>query len=416
MRSASTSGRAAAWAVPVANEVAVFARSVVLARFLGAEELGKIMLLALALRLVEMASDLSVERLMAQAMDGGTERMQANLQGFAVLRGAGLALVLVLLAVPMSLGFADGPTALTFAALALAPLLRGFVHLDYRRRERRFDYRGLMVVDGGAAVAMLVSAPFAAQMVGDHRAFLVVLMVHVAALVVLSHLVAERRYQLALEWGYGLRLWRFGAPLIVNAGLMFLTFQADRLIVAGYFGWSELALYGVALQLALLPAQIAGRAAASLLAPAFRRSLAEDDLASAAGPALRGYGALALVFFAGFGLLAGPFIRAVYGAEFDVTPALLWALGLAAAIRIARTPVSQLAVSLGKTAIPMRGNILRALALVPALGLAMAGHPVHALALAAAAGEALAALRAWGLLKPHLVTTHDSAKPVGASA
>jgi O-antigen/teichoic acid export membrane protein len=114
--------------------------------------------------------------------------------------------------------------------------------------------------------------------------------------------------------------------------------------------------------------------------------------------------------------LAGPFIRAVYGAEFDVTPALLWALGLAAAIRIARTPVSQLAVSLGKTAIPMRGNILRALALVPALGLAMAGHPVHALALAAAAGEALAALRAWGLLKPHLVTTHDSAKPVGASA
>lgn len=407
MNAATLKGRAAAWAMPLANEMAAFARSIILARLLGAEELGKTMLLALSLRLVEMASDVSVERFMAQAPDGGSARLQANLQGMAALRGVVLALVMLALAWPLSALFADGPATYSYALLALAPLLRGFLHLDYRRRERRFDYRGQVIVDGGAALAMLANAPVLALYFGDHRALVGVILIQTATQVVLSHLLAERRYRLGFERLAMLRVWAFGAPLIGNAGLMFLTFQADRLIVAGWFSWAELGLYGVALQLALLPAQIAGRAAASLLAPAFRRAIAAGGLARAAAPSLRFYMALAALFLLGYGLLASPLMVAVYGADFTAEPALIWALGLAAAIRIARTPVSQLAVALGRTAIPLRGNVLRALAILPALAAAVFGAPLYALALAAAAGEALAALRAWALLKP-FVTLSDA--------
>ncbi|QLQ19991.1 MAG: oligosaccharide flippase family protein [Exiguobacterium profundum] len=62
----------------------------------------------------------------------------------------------------------------------------------------------------------------------------------------------------------------FGGPLVLNAVLLFVTFQADRLVVTGFYGWSEVAIYGVAFQLAMLPSQIAGRAAGSLLAPRLR--------------------------------------------------------------------------------------------------------------------------------------------------
>ncbi|WP_146348410.1 oligosaccharide flippase family protein [Phaeobacter marinintestinus] len=399
MKSATIKGRAAAWSVPLANELAALARSVILARLLGPEELGKVMLLALALRLVEMASDVSIERLLAQSHDGDDPGLQHNLQGITALRGLALAIILLALAVPLAMAFSDGPAVASYALLALVPLIRGFVHLDYRRRERHFDYRGLAIVDGGAAIVMICVTPVFAALIGDHRALLGIIVVQVAAQFLLSHLVAERRYRLLLERDCAVRVWTFGAPLILNAGLLFLTFQADRLIVAGYYGWAELGLYGVALQLALLPAQIAGRAAGSLLAPKFRRAIAAGNLAQAARPALQSYLALSAVFLLGFGILAAPVIRLVYGQAFVIDQTLIWALGLAAAIRIARTPVSQLALALGKTSIPLRGNILRALAIIPALMAAMAGAPLYALALAAVVGEAMAGLRAWFLLK-----------------
>ncbi|MDO6522778.1 oligosaccharide flippase family protein [Shimia thalassica] len=410
MRAATIKGRVTAWSVPLANELAAFVRSIIMARLLGAEELGKTMLLALVLRLVEMASDVSFERFMAQVPDGGSARLQANLQGAAVLRGVFLALVLLALAFPLSQAFTDGPTAGSYAILALAPLIRGFVHLDYRRHERKFSYNRLAVVELGAAAAMLISTPIFATLLSDYRALLGVILTHVISLFVLSHLLSERRYALAFERVVLVRIWHFGAPLILNAGLMFLTFQADRLIVAGYFSWAELGMYGIALQLALLPAQITGRAAASLLAPKFRRAIAAHNLPAAALPSLRTYAALAGVFLLAFGLAAGPMIQTVYGADFSPSQALIWALALGAAIRIARTPISQLAVSLGRTDIPFRSNTLRALAIIPAWAAVAAGAPLFALALIAAAGEAVAALRAWSLLKPYISSTHSSSQ------
>ena len=43
----------------------------------------------------------------------------------------------------------------TEAALALVPLIRGALHLDYRRAERGFSYRAMAVVEGGAVVATI---------------------------------------------------------------------------------------------------------------------------------------------------------------------------------------------------------------------------------------------------------------------
>lgn len=408
MNAPTLKGRAAAWTVPVVNEAAALARSVVLARLLGPEELGKTMLLALSLRLVEMASDFSIERLLSQSPDGDSPSFQRNMQGATLLRGLILALILLIISVPLAAMFADGPTSSSFALLAFAPLMRGVVHLDYRRRERHFDYRGLAIVDGGAAVIMLISAPVFAMLIGDHRALLPIILTQVAAQLLLSRMLAERTYRVSFERAHLTRVWLFGAPLILNSFLMFLTFQADRLIVASYYSWAELGVYGVALQLAFLPAQIAGRAAGSLLAPAFRRAIEVGELAAKAMPAFKTYLLLSVAFVLGFGLLAEPVIQLVYGKEFVVGPHLVWALGFAAAIRIARTPISQLAVSLGKTSIPAKGNILRALAIIPALLAAKLGAPLYALALAAVLGEALAATRSWLLLKPFLMTPDSS--------
>jgi len=179
---------------------------------------------------------------------------------------------------------------------------------------------------------------------------------------------------------------------------MFVTFQADRLIVAGWYGWAEVAIYGVALQLAMLPAQIAGRAAGSLLAPRLR-GLSGMVLTLVARRAVCGYLALGMAFAAGFALVAPSAIALVYGADFRPDATIALAFGVAAGARILRTPLSQLAVAVGRTGDPARANLWRAAALAPALSTASLGLPLLAIAAAAALGELAATFRALHLAR-----------------
>jgi O-antigen/teichoic acid export membrane protein len=395
-------GRSLAWAVPVLAEAAALGRSVAFAWVIGPEELGRAMMLALTVRLVEMASDVGADRLLVQARDGYCPRLQADLQGALVLRGIAGALLLVCAAPILAMLFADGPSALSYALLALVPLLRGVAHLDHRRAERVLSYGPMAIVEGGATLAMAATVLPAAAILGDHRAMLWVLVAHALSYTALSHGVAARRYRLRLSRPALARVWRFGAPLMLNAVLLFATFYADRMIVAAAYDWATLALYGIALQLALLPAQIVGRAAASLVLPRLRMAIHAGRLPEAWGPVLSTHVALAATLATGFAFIGPVAISTIYGAEFTPDPALAIAVGLAAGFRVLRTPFSQLAVATGRTGDPARANLLRALALIPAALCVAMGLPLAGIAAAAAAGEAAATLRAWWLAAPAL--------------
>ncbi len=408
MAAPAPSGRAIAWAVPVLAEAAALGRSVVFAWWLGPEELGRAMLLALTVRLVEMASDAGADRLILQARDGGSARLAAELHAASLLRGMVGATALFGLAPLMSWAFADGPGATSYALLALVPILRGAVNLDFRRSERAFRYGPMAVVEGGATFAMAGSLLPAAAVFGDHRAMLAALVAQAAGYLALSHAVAARRYRLRLARVALLRLWRFGAPLILNAMLLFVTFYADRLIVARAYDWATLALYGVTLQLALLPAQIVGRAAASLVLPRLREALRHATLARDWQPILASHAMLGVGFAVSFALVAPGAIALVYGAALRPDPAFALVSGMAAGFRVLRTPFSQLAVATGRTGDPARANLVRGLALMPAAACAAMGLPLVAIAAAAAAGEAGATLRAWLLARPTL--THPIAR------
>jgi O-antigen/teichoic acid export membrane protein len=333
-----------------------------------------------------------------QAPEAGRDLM-AELHGASILRGIAVALLL-LGAAPLFAAFPDGAHWTTFAALALVPLLRGFAHLDARRDERGFRYGRIALVEAGATGAMLAALLPAVAVLGDHRAMVAVLGAHALAYALLSHLVATDAYRPRFARAPLVRIWRFGAPLLLNSLLLFLTFYADRMIVAAAFDWATLAVYGIGLQLALLPAQIVGRAAASLLLPKFRLALLSGRIAPATRAALGTHLALAAAFAIGFTLLAPPMIALVYGAGFRPEPALAAALAMAAAFRILRTPLSQLAVATGRTGDPARANLFRAMALVPAGAAAALGFPLAAVAGAAALGEAAATLRAVHIAAP----------------
>lgn len=180
------SSRLLAWIVPLSAETGAFARSLLLAHMIGAEELGRAMLLALTLRLVEMASDIGIERLLIRSPRGEAADFQAALHGAVILRGLAMAALMAALALPMALAFADGPSVWAYLSLALVPLFRALVHLDYRRAERRRDYRAFATVELGGTAAMLVGALAGAHLLGTHWAMALALVAQGFALVYLS--------------------------------------------------------------------------------------------------------------------------------------------------------------------------------------------------------------------------------------
>jgi len=391
---------ALAWCVPIITEAMALGRSMIFAWLIGPEELGKAILLAIILRLVEMLSDLGAERMLAQATDGDAPELQSTLHGVLVLRGAVVACVLIAIALPVSTLFDQGPSLAAYASLAFIPLVRSFLHLDFRRAERRFNYRPLAIVEGGASLAMLLAACFAA-FDGDHRAIIVAFTAQCVAQVALSHLVANRSYEISFSLPGISRAWRLGGPLIMNAALMFLALQADKLIVAMNFSWTDVSVYGVAFQLALLPALVVGRASASLLIPQFRMALERGELRPSGLRALQIHAFLAVLFFIVYVIAAQTAISIFYGPVYEPDVALVLALASVAAIRILRTPFSYLSFVQERTGDIVRANIWRGLAVIPAAGAATLAGPLAAIAWAGAVGEVLAGTAAFiKLTKP----------------
>jgi ferredoxin len=225
-----------------------------------------------------------------------------------------------------------------------------------------------------------------------------VLIAHALAFAALA-CVAARRYRLRLSRRPRCcRVWRFGAPLMLNALLLFFTFYADRLIVAGAYDWATLALYGVALQLALLPAQIVGgrrprsccRVCGTLGRGGSRRS---------GGRSCRPCRCWRWLV-AGFALSRPRPSRSSMGRSFRPDAALALAArprggvpGSAHALFAARRRGGAHGRSRARQPRPRAGAPARR-------GFAALGLPLAAIAAAAAAGEAGATLRAWMLSAP----------------
>ena len=251
----------------VIAEGSVLLRNVLLARMLGAEQMGLAVMLAITLRCLEMFSYLAADRLLVQARDGNTLRFQANAQGLELARGLLSGTALCTLAYPAAIAFGYPDIAWAFAALGLVPVLRGFAHMDYRRLQRALKFGPTFKVESLANIIGTMAVWPAWVLAGDFSALVWVSLIQAVAYVTLSHVFARRKYCLRFDRVYIVRMLQFGWPMLVNSLLMFGVFQGDRLVVAFSVSVEELSRYALALQLGLLPTLVLARASLSLLLP-----------------------------------------------------------------------------------------------------------------------------------------------------
>jgi hypothetical protein len=125
------------------------------AHVLAPASMGAIVILGTWVRLVEMVTDLSLDRYLLRAPDGAARKVQSVAHGTAVMRGLiGMGFMLATLLPLLAIyGLEDWIWA--FLAATLVPLIRGFTHLDYRLHNRVLRFGSTITVEVGSALAGL---------------------------------------------------------------------------------------------------------------------------------------------------------------------------------------------------------------------------------------------------------------------
>jgi O-antigen/teichoic acid export membrane protein len=364
-------GAKAYYAAAALSQVFALARYTVLARLIGPEQLGFAATIILTAQFFEMVADSGSDRFLVQNRDGDEPRVQRLVHSILIVRGVITAAILILFAYPLAQLFGSPVLAAGFAILAVSPLIAGFVHMDVRRAQRHHDFRSeaaCLVVSEGLSLVVTVAA---ALWLRDYTAILYGLITRSLAFVVVSHLMAERRYGVGLAAEHSRPLARFALPLMLNGLLLFLGSQGDRILIANQLGMRELGHYSAALLLIASPIGVLTRALMTMHMPLISAQRDNPAAMERAGGVLRGQSLLLAIGSAvGFALVAPWMVIILFGRDFAQPAVVLALVGILSMVRFVRLWPTTIALANGRSEIPLIANIVR-LSSLPAAVLAI---------------------------------------------
>lgn len=354
------------------NAALMLARNLVIARLISLEDYGIASTFVLAVAIVEMMSALGLQQQMVQSKTGADPEFQAALQGFQALRGVMNGIFLFLLAGPLAAFFGVPEVTWAYRAIALVPLMQGFVHFDMYRMSRTLNYLpGTITLVVPPLASLLLVWPLY-LIFADYRVLLFAILAQYALILTASHILAKRPYRLRLDRGVMARGLRFGWPLMLNGALMFAVFNGERMIVGRELGLEALALFSMAFSLTLSPALVLSRSAMSFFLPQLSGTLGTAPFPALAMAAFQGHLVLGCAMVLGVALVGGPFVHAVLGLKYaDAIPLLTW-LAILQALRVFKGGCSTVAMSAAHTENAMLANLVR-VALLPLAWIWVAG-------------------------------------------
>lgn len=365
-----------------------FARNIIIARLISVEDFGIAATFAMTMSLIEMASNLALDRLLVQAPDGHAPRMLATAHAFQVFRGVLSAIALFALAGPVAALFDIPEVVWTFQLIAMVPLIRSFTHLDAACQQREMRFGASVWLDTVPQVVTTLAAAPLALWLGDYRVMLVIVLGQVAMMTLVSHLVAERPYRWAWDRQIIGRMLRFGWPLLIDGVLIFATFHGEKVIVGSAFEMEQLGWYCAALTIVMPPSLLLSNVLTKVLLPTLARS--QDH----AGQFARKYAFTAQlcllvgsVYICGLLIAGDELLVFAFGDKYALGGTVLPWLALAFGLRIFRIAQALAAVAKADTRMALYMNAIRSVSVLLALVCVELELGIVYIALSALVGE-----------------------------
>jgi O-antigen/teichoic acid export membrane protein len=379
----------------VLGQCLAFARNALLAYGLSKGNFGIAVAVLIALQLIESMMELPAERFIVQADEGDDPDVLANSHTILILRGLAASAVLYFASGSIAAFFGIAETAPAFAAMAMVPLVKGYQHLDQRRRQRRLDNSASLAIELiPQAVALVLTLPLL-QISGGYEAVVWLAVGQAITQVAISHLVANEPYRLGFERPLLGRMARFGWPVLASAWPHAATYYGERAIIGRWLGMEALAGYSLAFLLTSAAGIITARIGQALVLPLL--ASAKDDATTFTR---RFVGMLELHIIAAAVLATATIaggngvMRLFFGKQYWAYGVVLGWLSVLWAIRIAQSMPSLALMAKGNTGAFFWATLLRATAVLPVLWAAMQGARLETLVAIAIAGE-LASLAAY---------------------
>ncbi|WP_425041414.1 oligosaccharide flippase family protein [Primorskyibacter sp. S187A] len=376
--------------------VVLFLRNILIARLISVEDFGLAVNLSIAVAFIENASYIGMQRMIVQDRDGESRHFQAALHMLQVIRGVLGGLAALALAIPYAHFIGVPEVGWAFAVLALLPLLRGFQHLDFARFERNMQFGATVTITWASPILSLVVALLVYFISADYQMMLWAIVAQQIAQCVLSHLLAERRFELAWDMAIMRRALAFGIPLLANGLLLFALTNGDRLIITNQFGLEVLGWFSAAFMLVQAVATLVKRTFSSVVLP--KLSAQADNRAIQAAT-------LQMGLFLGIGLGLGMMFigPALLLTAFDMryAPALevLAILALIQSVLMFKGTIATVAMSMADTLNAVYGNLPRLVSFPIAFWAAQSGYDLIAVLLIGLVGELFGTGLSLALLK-----------------
>ncbi len=340
-------------------------RSVVVARLISVEDFGIAATFTLSLAIVEMISALGLQQQIIQHEDGDKPYFQTASQGLQVMRALPASALLFLLAEPIAGFFGIPQVSWAFRLMALAPLLNGLGHMDPYRVKRKMRYGPYIAMTVTAMLISLLMVWPLSRLFGDYRVMLFAVLGQSLATLVISHLVAKRPYRWSFNGAVTRTSLQFGWPILLNAILLFMVFNGERVIVGRELGMASLALFSMAFTLVLSPTLVMEGSAQSFFLP--QLSAARGDavkFAHLAMTTLQCHLMFGAVILLGVALLGGPIVHLLLGAKYAAAVPLLTWLAVMQGVRVAKGGSATATLALAFTENGLVASVMR-VALLP---------------------------------------------------
>ncbi|WP_095587774.1 oligosaccharide flippase family protein [Actibacterium ureilyticum] len=363
-------------------------RNLLVARLISVSDYGIAATFAISMAMVEMMSNLGLQQMIVQDKDGEDPALQAGLQGFQALRGVLSSLILLLLAHPLAMFLGVPHVAWAYQAMALVPLMNGFMHFDVFRMQRQMRYLPhMLTVSVPALVSVLLVWPLD-RLFGDYRVMLFAVLAQSMMTLVTSHLTAKSRYRIRMDrqiMGRGLR---FGWPLLINGMLLFIVFHGEKLVVGRELGMAKLAILAMGFTLTLTPTLVVSRSVQSFFLPQLSRPDLPPEKFTMIGIAAVEANLLnGLVQVAGIMLFGPLLVQWVLNTNYGELVPLLLFLSILHAVRVFKAGPAAVALACAQTDNAMWANLCRVLTVPLAWYAAAQGYGLTTVVWIALGGE-----------------------------
>jgi O-antigen/teichoic acid export membrane protein len=267
-----------------------------------------------------------------------------------LMRGLGLALILLIAAWPFARLYDDYRLTALIAALAIAPAARGLSSPRLAEFAKKLDFRRDFAMEiAGKSVAFMISVSIA-LLTSSYWSLAIGTIVTPLTMVAVSYVLAPYRPALSLkEWHTfaGFLGWSSASQAIFA-----LNWQMDQLFLGRFASRVELGNFSMATNLAFMPMQILIVQIIRPIMSAF--SLISHD-AGRLGAAYQVASISTLTFgipiMVGMSILAEPLTRLILGDQWiEAAPALCW-LSLSIIPAMFVTPLAPLSMALNRTRI-----------------------------------------------------------------